>query len=307
MFRDIAIMPGALVEERYATRELYDARIDVLRMGLTDGTIVRNLHNGDWLRHIRSLTGVGLRGQRLLATLESRKCLEDTDNFAAACPATDAEWLAEARGSHRRMPLTGVVAPSGEAIAVDPSVAPVELLVDQPWWTSVATQRAIHRTRDGYLHELGPLLVGQPWMAFVDQYIDPEANRFEHMPVLFAHAMPKRLSRLVELHRTPTRSRRGIREELPIAEWQTSFERHWGKRVRRAGYTLRVHLWDYLHDRFLHTRRGTVAFTNSFDLDSGGAPEMTMSVVPRERSDSLLRALDPAVSAANYVGGFELR
>lgn len=297
MIAEYALIPDLFDVTSYSSDEICALHLQSLKEVLLHEGLVRNLHDGTWLKTFDASTRAWhLRGKELLKKLRVQKRLVQSRAARPAAPQTDAEWCLEALASHERLPLAGIIA--GDAVAkqheTNPAVCAIGRLASAPWWTKRSSSVRLARTLADYRTALDPILRHANSLMFIDPFIDPtDVHQYGDMLQLLAALKSRSSKPLVEVHRAAWYG--GGNDKRPrVKDVADALTPRLQAVAQATGISVEVFLWDDIHDRYLIT--DLVGISLPYGLGTTRAPNSftTWTRLGREDRDSTQRDFDPA-------------
>jgi hypothetical protein len=238
------------------------------------------------------------RGKELVKKLATQGRLVPSPASAAASPADDRAWCAEALATHRARALTGGVIVTERvksAYQDEKIVARVDQLSATPWWTRRSPSVRLGRTLRDYQAHLEPILRCANSVMFIDPHLDPDRPGYQGFAQLLASAGPRVPAPSIEVHRACWQE---SSDKRFVPEFKDRIERAFRRALepvaQATGVKIGVFLWDDFHDRYLISNLIGVLMPNGFDTTTDPNALTTWARMGRDDRDEVQREFDPA-------------
>ena len=261
LLADYALTPDVFDMTSYSSEEVCGLHLQMIREVLMTEGLVRDLRHGAW-RGLFANDGRPWhrRGKELVKKMASQGRLVQHESVAAATPADDREWCAEALGTHARETIAGgviVTEPVKSAFPEEPLVAQIDRLSNTSWWTGRSPSVRLLQSLRDYQQHLHPILRCSNSLQFVDPHLDP--------------------------------SRRPYRE---FGDLEVRFRRALANPLTAAGLRAEVFVWADFHDRYLISNLIGISLPNGFDTTADPRSITTWTRLGRAERDDVQREFE---------------
>lgn len=313
MVREYAITPGVFAADTYESPVVADLRLSLLKDGLLNAGIVRDLHDGEWLSGLlkaENRDNLHHRGKELLKKLSQQGRLRTAAKVADRPPIGDDEWCREALRSSQEQLLDGTVTTPqckrlGEFGGND-EIASIEKLDSASWWGARSSVE-LRRTTSDYLEALRVILRQSKSLMFIDPHLDPTSARYGQFFQLLQQCQHCPEPPLIELHRVAYLGSGPNRTFLTAAELERMFNCGLGEKLRGSNLRIEVFVWDDAHDRFLISNLLGINMPNGFDINSGNPTVTRWGRLEREDRDSVQREFDEMSTKHTLIHRFSVQ
>ena len=303
MLARLAITPEALAEARSSSTAALQLGIGCLNDLCRAEGLFADMRNGSWSR---AADAVGPLAKRFLTFARKSGRLILAPPQLPTDPDSDEEWLWEAQKFHETFPCRAVVTHRELADSyTDHPVVSIERLNQTSWWEERSPSKSVTRTTAGYLRALELVLSHANSLMFIDAYIDPLADSYREFPQLLLRAGARGRKPIVEIHRASWRRSGGQNQVQGLAQWMADFD-SWSERLKSAGLTAEVFLWEEMHDRFLISDLLGISLPYGFDIASGAAQTTTWTRLGPAQRDQIQKSFDRACGSQRLVGSFQI-
>ena len=301
LLADYAITPDVFDVMPYQTERECEARIELIREPMLTEAVVRDLRNGEWRRSFdnRSRTW-HRRGMELIRKLTTQGRLIQFPSTLSASPSDDRDWCVEALDSHLTQEFTGgniVTESVKNAYRGEPLVARIDRLGSAPWWRARSPSVTLSRTLADYADHLEPVLRCSNSLMFIDPHLDPMQPRYREFGNLVEMAGRRQPRPTIEIHRICYEGS-GRERQFPMRNncdyFKQRFHSGLSARIRAAGLTAEVFIWDDFHDRYLISNLIGISLPNGFDTTRNRDSITRWTRLGRIDSDGAQREFDPA-------------
>lgn len=310
LLSEYALVPGIFDPLSYSHPSECRARMESLREAVLAYGLVRDMRGGGWSRFVvEEAARWHPYATELCKKLRTQGRLRPMAAVLPDDPRSDNDWCREADASHRRDPLTGIITtPTMECDRKEHHVAKIDRLGQASWWRPQKTTVRPRRLIDDYRSHLSLLLRSANSLMFVDPYVDPTKRSYSRFGELLVLAADRASKPRVEIHRRCASGSGPNKQNVPMSEWQRSFQISLGRTLQRVGIRAEVFVWNKpdpeFHDRYLITNLVSVALLNGFDEKRDSAARTTWLRLSRAEADEVQREFDPAVRGKELVGHF---
>jgi hypothetical protein len=302
MLTELALIPDMFEAACYSSPEACALHLSYLKDALLSEVLIRDLRNGDWVKHVRGSTARWHpRGQDLLLRLITGKRLRLFAPVLHAAPANDDQWCDEAIASHSVEQLSAILACPAVASRhkMCPTVHSVEDTPNSAWWKGRSPTVRPYRTVASYLSHLRLVLGAANSFMFIDPHIDPTRHHYSDFSQILLALRRPAVQPLIEVHRVCYEGSgpgRLIFVGARQAELEKRFRDSWEADLRAAGLSVKVFVWPDLHDRYLLTDLIGIDMNNGFDHSTNPQEKTTWSRMGRPQADEVQRDHDPAAA-----------
>ena len=308
LLADYAITPDVFDVRSYSSNEICRMRLDEIRRVMMDEGVVRDLRSGEW----RTLFENDRRpwhglAKEIVTKLHVQGRLLEFPATLQTAPTNDHEWCAEALASHHKEAMTGGVIVT-ERVKKDhkrdPTVERIDLLSRAPWWRLRDSSVRPDRKLADYRRHLRPLLRRANSIHFIDPHLHPERHGYREFAKLVTDAGRRRFPPFIAIHRVcyvgsgPTQS---------FPDFEPIFRRHLLSRLRAAGLTAKVFIWDDFHDRYLLSNLMGISMQNGFDITGKPDDLTTWTRLGRRAHDDIQLEFEPGSQRHTLRKSFLLR
>lgn len=296
LLAEYGLIPDVFDTTCYTSAGLCNVHLQHLKEALLTDGIVRNFRDGQWLQQFGDNSRPWhKRGQELLKKLRVQNRLRVHAARLPSAPTNDVEWCWEALESHAAEPLQGIIATARTCgqFAGQQIVAPVTNLSGAPWWQNRSSSVRLSRTLAAYQQHLGLILACANSVMFIDPHLDPTQPRYQGFIDLLTGAAGRTPVPRLEVHRVCYFDSEDKRNRHDEAGWRGVFS-SWNDRLRQAGLTVEVFIWDDFHDRYVISDLVGVSVPNGFDTTTVPNSTTTWTRLGRNDRDDVQREFDPA-------------
>lgn len=319
MLQEFAISPSVFRTSSYESAAVADLCLRQMGHSLREDGIVRNLCSGEWLDQIRSdQSGVHCKSIELLKKLERGNRLARHPRMGIQIPKDDQDWESEALLSHESRHLTGCIFSQDaweKRHKRNLLVSCPERLTSASFWTSHARSRRICRSIGAYIDILASLFRHANSIMFIDPHIDPWRGGYSDFWKLLTNPelANREIKPRIEIHRVAWvgdgKDKRPKVEEIKTTFFEESpvhRQKSLNLRLKEAGVTVEVFLWDDLHDRFLMTELLGMSWSNGFDTDKDPSSSVTVARLDRPDRDSVQEEFSANSTRHHLQGRFAI-
>ena len=296
LLAEYALTPDVFDITSYSSEEVCGLHLRTLKEALLQEGLVRDLRDGEWMRHFEAGRPWHRRGKELLRKLHTQRRLVPARAALASAPANDGEWCNEAIGSHGHLPLAGIVATDAVAASHTgtPIVCSVSRLTNASWWASRSSSVRLGRTLADYERALALVLRHANSLILIDPYIDPtDGHQYGDLLRLLGKLQSRAIKPLVEIHRVAWYD--SSEDKRPqVEKVVASLTPALSSMARTAGISVEVFLWDHFHDRYLITDLVGINLPQGFATTRNPSEVTTWTRLGRTDRDSVQREFDPA-------------
>lgn len=269
MLAELALIPSVFRPESYSDPEVCNVFLQALRKFALPGSIIRDLHAGEWSKSLAGDRDLHFRTKEILAKLKKQNRLHVAPPCLNKDPVLDSEWCEEAIASHKSESLTRIIASRNDArlFKNEKAITPIDRFFDKAaTWNESGESVRIGRSIDQYLQALKLILKHANSLVFVDPYLDPSQDNYENIGKIFSAAQRKECPPLIEIHRSCYGSARegGRPQMVNTEEWKAIFDHHLAEVLSKAGLEAEVFIWDKFHDRYLITNLIGISVPHGF-------------------------------------------
>lgn len=287
MLREFALSPAIFRTDSYYNSMVADLCLKGIGPSLLDDCIVRNLHDGRWLKAI--LEGSAYlhpRAKELINKMDKQGRLADFKAMKAVCPEAEVEWENEAVSTNHESRLSGMIVTENSKLTRHPQNKLVECpekLANADFWKNRPCSLRIPRDIEAYSELLDPVLRHANFIAFIDPHLDPEQKRYENFIRLLTHPalIARKTKPKIEVHRVAWIG--DSKNKLPkCADIKSILVEAWDKELKLNSIKIEVFLWDDIHDRFVASNLLSMSWSNGFDTTSSSSAKVTVCRLSRE-------------------------
>jgi hypothetical protein len=305
---EYGLVPDVFDSTCYTSADLCCVHLQHLKEALLSDGLVRDLHDGDWLR-IFEQDGRAwhLRGKELLRKLATQNRLRTYPACGAAPPADDVGWCNEAIESHTRLNLQGIVTTDATFghFHKNVLVAPITRLSSAAWWRARSPSVRLRRNLTDYQAHLGLVLACANSVMLIDAHLDPSQVRYAQAVDLICAMAWRNPGPLIEIHRVCYVGSGEQRQIIEQSEWQRRFTQAFAARLQAAGLRIEVFIWDDFHDRYIISDLVGIHLGNGLDTTTSTA-KTTWDRLGRDDRDDVQREFDPASGQHGLRGRFSI-
>lgn len=298
LLAEYALTPDVFDSAAHSSEEVCGIHLQNLKEVLLNEGIVRNLHNGEWMRTFGDLRQTWhLRGKEFLKKLINQKRIVLAPAIRSSPPATDAEWCEEALNSHTSRAMAGVITTKGTAAQHrgNAIVSSVSDLPSASWWQARSPSLRLQRTLADYKAALDAVLRHANSLMFIDPYIDPTDHyQYDDLMAILASLQTRSVKPLIEIHRAAWYSG-GQDKRRRISEVDDALRPSLQTLATTAGLHIEVFLWDDIHDRYLIT--DLIGISIQYGFGTTRAPDAIATAwtrLSRADRDSVQREFHPS-------------
>jgi len=301
MLSEFALSPAVFRTASYESATVADLCIRHMGLALREDCVVRDLCSGEWSGQLdRDKELLHKKARELLKKLKRDNRLVHHPQTRPLIPDNDPSWEEEAILSHIELPLTGCVfsqLAKEERYRNQPLVSCPERLLSTLFWANRTCSRRISRSIEAYVDLLSPLLRHANDIMFIDPHLDPSEKHYSDFWKILAHQMltNRIVKSKVEIHRVAWKGE--SKNKLPrVEEIKTAFikpsDKPWysvslDQRLKEAGLSAEVFLWDDFHDRFFLTDLMGMSWSNGFDTSKAVSASVTVARMDRSDRDEV--------------------
>jgi hypothetical protein len=287
MLHEFALSPAIFRADSYESSLVADLCLKGIGPSLLDDCIVRNLHDGSWLRSI--LEGSACphpKAKELINKLNKQGRLADFKAMQAVCPEAEVEWENEAVSTHHESRLSGIIVTEDSKRTRHPRnkfVECPEKLANADFWKNRPCSLRIPRDIEAYSKLLDPVLRHANFIAFIDPHLDPSQSHYKDFIQIITHqALRNRDPKpTIEIHRVATLGS-GPAKVIAIDELKKRFRDNWEAAMKDNNIKANIFLWDDFHDRFVASNLLSMSWSNGFDTTTSSSAKVTVSRLSRE-------------------------
>lgn len=310
LLADYALTPDVFDVTAYSSEEVCGLHLQTIREVLMTEGLVRDLRGGEW-GALFSEDGRTWhrRGRELLKKLAAQGRLVRHEPVAAATPADDREWCAEALGTHAREAIAGgviVTEPVKSGFPDEPLVARIDRLATTPWWAARSPSVRLARNLGDYRQHLSPILRCANSLQLVDPHLDPSRHQYRELGDLLADAGGRTPAPLIEIHRVCYEGSGPARQILDLADLEGRFRDALGGPLGAAGLRAEIFVWDDFHDRYLISNLIGISLPNGFDTTTDPGSITTWTRLGRAERDDVQREFEEASGRHALRGRFTI-
>ncbi len=311
MLAEYAIVPDVFDPKCYSQSGFCHVYLQNIKPFLLEEALVRDLRGGEWRSFIKNeMQRWDPRAKELIKKLDrqNRLRLSKPAPTMTKTPRNYLDWLNEARISHEREQLTGIIISSQtekELEKRETIASSIEKLSNAQWWQHPNPSRKLRRNTDDYLKHLRLILSHANSIMFIDPHLDPSKKHYKEFVQLLRATHRSDISPQIEIHRKCFFWRQGKRIEPSNDEWEKIFHNGLQEDLSRAGLVVDVFIWSDIHDRYLITDLIGISLPNGFDV-SGSENFTTWTRLSRKDRDYWQREFDPQVRPGKFKGKFQV-
>ena len=292
LLADYAITPDVFDIDCHSSDEVCGLNLNTIRQIAVEEGVVRDLRAGQW----RSLFANRerqwhRRAKEIVKKLYLQGRLIESPAALAADPTDDRGWCAEGLASHQHEPMIGGVIVTPAVKKAYPREPLVER-IDRPserWRKQRSPSVMVRRTLADYRDHLDLILRYSKSLQFIDPHLDPERSGYGHFVRLLNRAGGRFPPPRIEIHRGQYAGS-GYPRDRP--DFEPIFRSKMGERLRAAGLSARVFIWDQFHERYLLSNLIGIHLGNGFDTKLN---DTTMwNRLGRDQHAAIQRKFDPA-------------
>jgi hypothetical protein len=309
LLSEFGLVPDVFDAASYSSEELADVHLQRLKEVLIDEGIVRNLRDGEWMREFGSGSRAWhQRGKELLKKLGTQNRLRSSPPSLPETPADDRGWCNEALGSHKALPLRGIVSTAATCahFPKEPAVAPITKLSSAPWWTNRSPSVRLQRTLAAYRQHLDLVLTCANSIMLIDAHLDPSQQRYASVTPMLCSMASRASKPLIEIHRVCYVGSGPQRQLISPTDWQSRFQGAMATDLSGAGLEVEVFIWDDFHDRYVITDLIGIGLQNGLDTTADANAVTTWNRLGRPERDDIQREFDPASNRHSLRGRFKV-
>jgi len=313
MLSEFALSPAIFRAASYEDDSSVVADLCLRALGppFLDDCIVRNLHDGDWLRQILNCRdSLHPKAKELLKKLDKQKRLVSHNSIDVICPEGDEEWEKEALASHDQTPLTGMIFSRDSKTnrhRNNPLVDCPEKLANAGFWKDRPCSRRIPRNIEEYSSLLEPVLRHANFIAFIDPHLDPKRPGYQNFIKILTHAslVGRKIKPIIQVHRVAWLG--DGKNKLPkYDEIKEIFSKSWTDELEHQSIKLELFLWDDFHDRFVASDLLSMTWSNGFDTTTDCRDRVTVSRLARKDQDDLQEEFQENTTCHNRPKRFQI-
>jgi hypothetical protein len=220
---EYSAIPDVFDASSFSSDETAFLYMQNLKDVMMNDAVVRDLRNGEW-KDLFSRNGRvwHKRGVELIKKIVSQNRIRKFPCALDKVPVSDMDWCNEALETHKKEPLTGIIAGknTAEIFIANDLVASFDKLHKKTWWKKDSSIRLDRKEAD-YMANLKFILLCSNSLMFIDPHIDPRELRYQPFFKIVS-VMSNRIEKpLVEIHRC---SYVGSGSGRSFPDWEKIFE-----------------------------------------------------------------------------------
>lgn len=309
MLAELSFSPSIFLKSSYAVEEICDARLNAIRKGLLEHSMVHDLRSGALSRHALAHEDLHPKAKELLKKMKKRGRLHAVPAQGEQDPHDTHGWVQEAIASAQQLPVSGIIAcqVGKDQAENQPLVKDIAKCPTSSWWTEGVMRNSwmLGRNAAEYRRHTDPLMRYANSLAFYDPYLDPSERRYAYFPTIFEPVRQRSEKPTVEFHRIVFKGSGQNRQILDQNTLEAGFA-CLSQALKRLGVTATVYVWSNDHNRYLITDLGGFQFGNSLDTSEDASTHDTWSRIDRGDADKIARLHDPAVNGSMLRFRFEI-
>ena len=301
LLAEYALTPEVFHLENYDDQESCKQNLRYIRETLIHWSIVRDLRSGAWSRKVLDKeASLHPKGKELLKKIKQYNRLFHFPPVIANSPASETEWCEEALGSHKSIPLNGIIVTNRiiDQFRKNDIVSEIGKVENKTWWRKHQdTEIRIRKCRDDYQQALSTIFRYANSIMFVDPYLDPRKPEYgDFFELILENLRDRSLQPQIEFHRKWTEN----------DDWRSIFVRELSNKYRDAGLKCQVFIWDDFHDRFVISNLLGISTSQGFDTTSDSKKIAIWSRLSTATRDHVQREFDKASTLHKLRVHFEL-
>jgi len=309
LLAEYALTPDVFDQSFYSSDQVADIYLQTLKEVFLNEGLVRNLHDGEWLRLFSNANRPWhTRGRELLKKLATQKRLNLCGAALAVTPTTDEEWCREALESNASIPLSGIVSTPtiADIFRNEGLVAPIDKLSSAPWWRGRSPSARFARNISSYMDNLRLILQCANSIMFIDPHLDPKKLQYRDFSTILTSLSGRSVPPLIEIHRVCYTGSGGSRIFPSEAEWKNCFNGDFSASLRSDSLAAEIFIWDDFHDRHIITDIIGISAANGFDTTTDPNNITTWNRLGRVDRDDVQREFDPSSKRHNLKFRFKI-